>query len=55
MSFEKTCPPLEVKLPALNVRLVLKSMTHQPYEPLKLSLSAQGILPLGYGLHKKDQ
>ena len=36
-SSEKSCPPREIKLPEWNLSLVLRSLTHPPYEPLKLS------------------
>ena len=36
-SFKKTCPLREVKPPEWNLFLVLRSLTHLPYEPLKLS------------------
>ena len=34
-SFEKSCPPREVKPPLWNVTLVLESLRGPPYEPLK--------------------
>ena len=36
-SFERLCPPLEIKPPYWNLSLVLRSLTHPPYEPMKLS------------------
>ena len=35
---EKTCPARELKPPVLNITMVLRSNTHLPYEPLKLSV-----------------
>ena len=37
-SFEKIYPPREVKSVGWNLSLVLRSLTHPPYVPLKLSL-----------------
>ena len=36
-SFERSCPPQEIKPPDCNLSLVLRSLTHPPYDPLKLS------------------
>ena len=36
-SFEKSCPLREITLPKWNLSLVLKSLTHPPYESMKLS------------------
>ena len=33
-SLEKTCPPREVKPPVWKLSLVLRSLTHLPFEPL---------------------
>ena len=35
-SFEKSCPPREIKPAEWNLSLVLRSLAHLPYEPLKL-------------------
>ena len=37
-SFKRSCPPRETKLPEWNLSLVLRKLTHPPYEPLKLSV-----------------
>ena len=36
-SYERSCPPGEMRPPELNVSLALRSLTHPPYELLKLS------------------
>ena len=36
--FEKSCPPREVKPLEWNLSTVLRSLTHLPYKPLKLSV-----------------